>query len=107
MIEPGYFWLNVFLLAIGTLAIRFSIIAMSAKVRINNRVRELFSFIPAAILPAFVAPAIFLHHGSVASLYGKERLLVLIAATAVTFFTRSTLATIVFGLVALFLLTAT
>lgn len=105
MIPQGYYWVNVFLLAIGTLAIRGSIIALSAKVKISNRLKELFTFIPAAILPAFVVPAVFFHQGTVEWVMGKERVVVLVLATILCAITRSTLATIAFGLVALFLFT--
>lgn len=102
MIETNYFWMNIVLLALGTISIRFSLIAVSSKVKISDRAKEIFSFIPAAILPAFIAPAVFFHEGHVAWLAGRERLVVMILATVVSFFTRSTLATIVFGLLALY-----
>lgn len=105
MIETGYFWQNIFLLAVGTILIRGSIIAISAKVKISDRLREIFSFIPAAILPAFVAPMVFFHEGRVEWLFQKERFFVLILATAVCYYSRSTLATILFGLVALYFVT--
>jgi branched-subunit amino acid transport protein len=102
MIDSEYFWNNIFFLALGTIAIRGSIIALSARVKISDRVKELFSFIPAAILPAFIAPAVYFHNGHVDWVFGKERLLILILATAVCYFTRSTLVTITFGLGALY-----
>lgn len=105
MIPQSYYWVNVFLLAVGTLVIRGSIIALSAKVKISDRLKELFTFIPAAILPAFVAPAAFFHKGTVEWMMGKERAAVLVLATILCAVTRSTLATIAFGLVALFLFT--
>lgn len=100
-----YFWFNVFFLALGTIAIRFSIIALSARIRISENVKQIFSYIPAAILPALIAPSVFFHEGHVALVHGKERLVVLFLASLVCFFTRSTLATIGFGLTALFVLT--
>lgn len=105
MITQSYFWMNVLLLALGTLVIRGSIIAVSTKIKISSRLKELFTYIPAAILPAFVAPAVFFHQGSVEWAFGKERTLVLILATLVCALTRSTLATIGFGLSALYLVT--
>ena len=105
MIPQGYYWVNVVLLAVGTLVIRGSIITLSAKVKISDRLKELFTFIPAAILPAFVAPAVFFHKGTVEWMMGKERAIVLVLATILCAVTRSTLATIAFGLVALFLFT--
>ncbi len=81
-----------------------SIIALSARVKISDRVKELFSYIPAAILPAFIAPAVFFHEGHVEWSFGKERLVILILATLVCIYTRSTLLTISFGLGLLYLI---
>ncbi len=102
MIEQNYFWTNVFLLSVGTLLIRGSIIAISSKVKISDRWREIFSYIPAAILPAFIAPAVFFHQGHADWLYGKERVLILILATIVCYVSKSTMATIACGLIALY-----
>ena len=106
MIPLDYYWLNVALLAIGTIAIRGSIIALSARTKISDRLKELFTFIPAAILPAFIAPAVFFHQGQVTWVMGKERVVVLVLASILCWFTRSTLATVGFGLAALFLFTS-
>jgi branched-subunit amino acid transport protein len=105
MIDPTYFWKTVSLLALGTIMIRFSIIAVSGKVTISDRLKEVFSFIPAAVLPAIIAPMVFFHEGSVDWFFGKERLLVLILATVVSYKTKSMLATVSFGLVVLYLIT--
>lgn len=105
MIPLGYYWLNIALLAIGTIAIRGSIIALSARAKISDRLKELFTFIPAAILPAFIAPAVFFHQGEVSWMMGKERVVVLILAAILCWVTRSTLATVGFGLLALYLFT--
>lgn len=105
MISESYFWLNILLLGIGTYAIRGSFVALSSRMQITTRMKELFSFIPAAILPAFVAPAVFFHNGTAAWAFQKERFVIVIAATAVCYFTRSTLITILFGLVALYVAT--
>ncbi len=105
MIPQGYYWLNIALLAVGTIAIRGSIIALSARVKISDRLKELFTFIPAAILPAFIAPAVFFHQGEVSWMMGKERVVVLILAAILCWVTRSTLATVGFGLLALYLFT--
>lgn len=97
-----YYWQNVLLLAVGTLAIRGSIIALSSRIKITERWKEIFSYIPAAILPAFIAPAVFFHQGQIEWLAQKERFVVLVFATAVCYYTRSTVITIGFGLVALY-----
>jgi len=105
VIEGSFFWTAVAMLAIGTLLIRFSIIAVSDRFEITDSHREIFSYIPAAIIPAIVFPMVFFHKGGVDWLAGKERLLVLVLACGVCWFTRNMLATIVFGLVALYSIT--
>ena len=105
MINSSYFWTNIFLLAVGTIFIRISIIAASHKVKITARHRELFSFIPAAVLPALALPMVFYQQGSVGWLLGKERLVILLLATIFNYFVRSMTATIGLGLIALYLLT--
>lgn len=104
MIETNYLWINIFLLAVGTITIRISIIALSSKLKISERVKEILTFIPAAILPALIAPAVYFHQGHVKWTFEKERLFVLILATVICYLTRSTLTTIGFGLAVLFLI---
>lgn len=103
MIPAQYYWANIALLAVGTFAIRYSLISLSSRVNIPDRTRELFSYIPAAILPALVAPMVFFHNGTVEWVGGKERALVLGLTIVTCALTKSTLATILFGLAALYL----
>ena len=103
MIQTDYFWRCVFALAFGTIAIRGSFIFLSSKINISYRLKEILTFIPAAVLPALIAPLVFFHNGKVDMLFGKERFFVLIAATAVCYFTKSMFATITFGLGLLYL----
>ena len=103
MIHDHYFLLNVILLTIGTILIRGSFISLSGKMIISSKVKELFTFIPAAILPAIIIPATFFHRGIVESLAGKERFLILLASVVVAYFVRNTLAIISFGMIVLYL----
>jgi branched-subunit amino acid transport protein len=107
MIESQYFWTIIFILAAGTLLIRVSIIAISSRVQITGRVKQIFSFIPAAVLPAMAVPMVFYHQGHIEWIGGKERLIVLLLATAVAYFTRKMTVTLIFGLLALYVLTQT
>lgn len=104
--DSTYFWICIALMSIGTFAIRYSVIAMSDRLEISDRHRELFSFIPAAIFPALTVPMVFFHQGQVDWLLRKERLLVLILALLVSLVLRSMVVTLVFGLFALYLLTS-
>lgn len=103
MIPSSYFWLNIFFLTIGTIGIRYSVIGISGRVQITERTKEIFSFISAAIIPALIAPMVFFHQGHSSIAQGKERFVVLILTTVVCYFYRSTLVTILFGLVTLYI----
>lgn len=103
MIPAPYFWVNILALGLGTFAIRFSLVSISGRVQITPRARELFSYIPAAVLPGLITPMVFFHQGSVEWLAGKERAAILLLTTVVCAISRSTLATILFGLVGLYL----
>ena len=103
MIGANYFLLCVILLALGTILIRGSFIAFSAKMKISSKVRELFTFIPSAILPGLIVPATFFHMGSVEALAGKERFLILIVSSIACYFYRNTFFVICLGLALLYL----
>ena len=105
MINGNYFLLNVMALAIGTIIIRGFFIALSSRLNISSRTRELFTYIPAAIFPALIMPAVFFHRGTVELLAGKERFIVLIASLIASFYFRSTLFIVSFGLTLLYLVT--
>ena len=100
-----YFWTIIGLMSIGTYSIRGSFIFLSTYLKITPRMKEIFSFIPAAILPALVTPAVFFHDGQVEWLFNKERFLILVLATGFWFLTRSMFQTIVFGLSGLYVIT--
>lgn len=89
---------------IGTLCIRGSFIAMASRMKISPKIRELFSFIPAAILPAIFVPVTFFHQGSIDPLMGKERFLVMIVCLVATYFIRNTLFCVALGLSLLYFL---
>lgn len=106
MINENYFLLNVALLTLGTFVIRGFFIALSGKMNISPAIKELFTFIPAAIFPALIMPASFFYRGSVELLAGKERFFVLMLSAVVCYFYRNTLFVIVFGLTLLFFVTS-
>ncbi len=102
MIDNNYFWTNVFGLALSTFLIRYSIIFFSGKIIFSDRVKEIFAFIPVAILPAFIAPVVFYNEGNVDIILGKERFVIIILAFFISFRFKSILLTILSGLFLLY-----
>lgn len=106
MLDMTQFWPVVICLGIGTFLIRYSFILIMDRLTISDNVRRMLRFIPAAVLPALVVPAILLHRNGVTGFAGWDRLIAALIAVAVAWRTRNILATIGSGMAALWLLGA-
>ena len=73
-------------------------IAFLKKEMFNNKVKEVLSYVPSAIFPAIIFPAIFLDNAGTMQLDNNPKILAAIIATIVGIFSRSILATIISGL---------
>ena len=91
-------WALIIYCGIITYLTRFSMIAILKKEMFNNRVREVLSYVPSAIFPAIIFPAIFLDSSGSFELTDNPKILAAIIATCVGIFSRSILATIFSGL---------
>lgn len=103
MIDSNYFLLIVFLMCLGTFLIRYSFIGLSDRMKIPNEVKDLFTYIPAAILPGLFIPATFYYQGQVTALLQKERFIIILLCFLLTIFIRNTLLCITVGLGLLYL----
>ena len=77
---------------------RFSMIAVLKKEMFNDSIREVLSYVPSAIFPAIIFPAVFLDNTGSFELTDNPKILAAIIATAVGIFSRNILATIFSGL---------
>ena len=73
-------------------------IALLKKEMFNDRIREVLSYVPAAIFPAIIFPAIFLDNNGLIHVENNPKILAAIIAMGVGIFSRSILATIFAGL---------
>ena len=81
-----------------TFLTRFSMIALLKKEMFNDRIREVLSYVPSAIFPAIIFPAIFLDNNGSILIEDNPKILAAIIATVVGVFTKNILATIFSGL---------
>ena len=81
-----------------TFLTRFSMIALLKKEMFNDRIREVLSYVPSAIFPAIIFPAIFLDNAGSIEIENNPKILAAIMAMAVGIFTRNIIATIFSGL---------
>ena len=93
-------WALIIYCGLITYLTRFSMIALIKKEMFNDRIREVLSYVPSAIFPAIIFPAIFLDNSGSLIFEDNPKIIAAIIATAVGIFTRSIIATIFSGLAA-------
>ena len=73
-------------------------IALLKKEMFNDRIREVLSYVPSAIFPAIIFPAIFLDNSGSIQLEENPKILAAIIAMVVGILSRNIIATIFAGL---------
>ena len=73
-------------------------IALIKKEMFNDRIREVLSYVPSAIFPAIIFPAIFLDNSGSFILEDNPKIIAAIIATIIGIISRSIIATIFSGL---------
>jgi len=91
-------FLLIFYCGMLTFLTRFSMIALLKKEMFNDKIREVLSYVPSAIFPAIIFPAIFLDTTGSIQIENNPKILAAIIAMAVGIFTRNIIATIFSGL---------
>ena len=91
-------WFLIIYCGLITFFTRFSMIALLKKEMFNDRVREVLSYVPSAIFPAIIFPAIFLDNTGSIQIEDNPKILAAFVATIVGILTRNIIATIFSGL---------
>ncbi len=91
-------WMLIIYCGIITYLTRFSMIALLKKEMFNDRIREILSYVPSAIFPAIIFPAIFLDNFGQFQLEDNPKILAAAIAMIIGILTRNIIATIFSGL---------
>ena len=91
-------WALIIYCGIITYLTRFSMIAILKKEMFNNRVREVLSYVPSAIFPAIIFPAIFLDDLGTFQFEDNPKILAAAIAMIIGILSRNIIATIISGL---------
>ncbi len=91
-------WTLIIYCGLITFFTRFSMIALLKKEMFNNKIREVLSYVPSAIFPAIIFPAIFLDDMGSIQFEDNPKILASIIAMIVGVITRNITATIFSGL---------
>ena len=93
-------WALIIYCGLITFLTRFSMIALLKKEMFNNKIREILSYVPAAIFPAIIFPAIFLDNSGSFHFENNPKILASIIAVIFGMLSNNILATIISGLTA-------
>ena len=91
-------WALIIYCGLITYLTRFSMIALIKKEMFNDRIREVLSYVPSAIFPAIIFPAIFLDSQGSILIANNPKIMAALIATIIGIFSRSIIATIFSGL---------
>ena len=91
-------WALIIYCGLITYLTRFSMIALLKKEMFNDRIREVLSYVPSAIFPAIIFPAIFLDNSGSILIEDNPKIMAALIATLIGIFSRSIIATIFSGL---------
>jgi len=97
-------WSLIIYCGLITFLTRFSMIALLKKEMFNDRVREVLSYVPSAIFPAIIFPAIFLDNSGVLDVENNPKVIAAIIATIIGVLSKNILATIFSGLISYWML---
>ena len=91
-------WALIIYCGLITFFTRFSMIALIKKEMFNDRIRQVLSYVPTAIFPAIIFPAIFLDNSGSLLIEDNPKILAALIATLIGIFSKSIIATIFSGL---------
>ena len=91
-------WALIIYCGLITYLTRFTMIALNRKEMFNDRIRNILSFVPSAIFPAIIFPAIFLNDTGSFQIENNPKIVAAIIAVIIGISSRSIVATIFSGL---------
>ena len=97
-------WALIIYCGLITFFTRFSMIALLKKEMFNDRIRGILSYVPSAIFPAIIFPAIFLDNSGDFQLENNPKIMAAIIAMIVGIISKNIIATIFSGLASYWLL---
>lgn len=95
-------WLTILGMGVVTYGLRLSFIALAGRLSVPRVLKKALAYVPAAVLAALVLPALVVGEGTVKPL--NPRSIAGLLAVFVAWRTRSVFATILVGMVALWML---
>ena len=91
-------WITLIIAGIITFLLRFSMIALIKENSLSEKTKIVLSYVPSAVFPAIIFPAIFLDNSGLFDLENNPKILASIIAIIAGFMSKNIIATIFAGL---------
>ena len=92
-------WVIVFISGLITYFLRFSMISLIKKDMLNEKTKTLLGYVPSAVFPALIFPAVLLENTGSFVNYNDPKIIAILIAMLVGFFSKKIIATILSGLI--------
>ena len=93
-------WILIFLAGLITYFLRYSMISFIKKDMLNEKTKTLLGYVPSAVFPALIFPAILLDNSASFVSYNDPKIIAILIAILIGFFSKKIIATILSGLIA-------
>ena len=91
-------WLIIIISGLITYFLRFSMISLIKKDMLSEKTRILLSYVPSAVFPALIFPAVLLENSGSFVSYNDPKIIAILVAILVGYFSKKIIATIISGL---------
>ena len=92
-------WIIIFISGLITYFLRFSMISLIKKDMLSEKTKIVLSYVPSAVFPAIIFPAVFLDNSGSYVDYNDPKVIAIIVAVFVGYFSKKIIATIRSGLI--------
>tara|TARA_B100000965_G_scaffold271354_1_gene229553 strand:- start:789 stop:1100 length:312 start_codon:yes stop_codon:yes gene_type:complete len=92
-------WIIIFISGLITYFLRFSMITLIKKDMLSEKTKIVLSYVPSAVFPAIIFPAVFLDNSGSYVDYNDPKVIAIIVAVFVGYFSKKIIATILSGLI--------
>ena len=91
-------WLIIIISGLITYFLKFSMISLIKKDMLSEKTRILLSYVPSAVFPALIFPAVLLENSGYFVSYNDPKIIAILVAILVGYFSKKIIATIISGL---------
>ena len=97
-------WLSIIIAGLLTYFTRMTMIALVSREMLSERVKEVLAYVPSAVFPAIIFPAIFINDYGIFVEINDPKIFAAIIAIIVGYYSKNIILTILSGLISYWLL---